>query len=614
MLRETRGALLASGAADADASFEATAAVTLPRACRPVPPRSNAKTAADAPADLPAKAVGFASALAFGRAIPPAPPTEDGLTAPAAWHPSRPVLATVDGQGQVLIHHDAARTSMGTPADARAAPPPAAATVTALRHASHARARALAWRPRAAATLAVAGGDGVWLWSRDPGAAGAVGDATPASGGSTRASASAPPPWRVRRLPDDSDDAGFSFLGSGAENADPFRHAGVSTGLGDELLRAVAETARAAAAALARAANKKARDPDPGTERFRSDGFFAAFANRLRFANENESVFLSGASRHASPARGRVPAYDACAWSPDGRLLAAGSRDRSGVAVWEAATGARVAVASGARGVAALGFSDCGEYLFAAHANDGFTVWETEGWRCQFWGTEGRAVTAVAWGPRGGDARTSYRSLASRVAEKSFSGVTKNQSRNVEAPPRGAVALVAVEGGGARLSAVHFSRGAPSLVAQVLPVDLPRAVRTTGDAAAGGDDGKDAETDSASPDVVHASWDPSGRRLAVAFAAGNEAAKESGSVGLFSTRIQPVVRASLVGTITPGIESGGDEAAPPETRGGGPARVALLSGPGGAEGGRAPGDAAEAATTLAACWEGGGVSVVPVFA
>ena len=58
MLRETRGALFASDSADADASFEATAAISLPRACRPVPPRSNAKTAVDAPADLPAKAVG----------------------------------------------------------------------------------------------------------------------------------------------------------------------------------------------------------------------------------------------------------------------------------------------------------------------------------------------------------------------------------------------------------------------------------------------------------------------------------------------------------------------------------------------------------------------------
>ena len=586
MLRETRGALFAPGAADADASFEATAAISLPRACRPVPPRSNAKPAADAPADLPAKAMGVASALAFGRAIPPAPPTEDGITAPAAWHPSRPVLATVDGEGQVLIHHDPARTSLGTPADARGGPPP-----TALRHASIARARALAWRPRAGATLAVVGGGGVCLWSRDPGAAGAVGDAAPASGGSKR---SPSPPWRVRRLPEDSDDADAS----GAPH-DPFRHAGASIGLANAA-RALVENARAVASALARAALP------------RGDGFLAAIFPGARSAN------APGAPR--SRAGSEPPPYDTCAWSPDGRLLAAGSRDRSGVSVWEVGTGKRVAVASGARGVAALSFSRCGEYVFAAHAADGFTVWETEGWRSAFWGTEGRAVTAVAWGPRG-------------CVDSSAANGT---------PPRGAVALVAVEGGGARLSAAHFSRGAPSLVAQVLPVDLPRAVLperpfsggTLGGESvsrgAGGDSSRgespeapsrDAAKPTASPDVAHMSWDPSGRRLAVAFAdapAGTHMFP-AGAVGLFSTRLAPVIRASLVGYVTAGAtfanhgsdERGGNAlaAAPP-----GPARAALLSGPGGAAGCRAPGDAAEAATTLAACWEGGGVSVVPVFA
>ena len=94
MLRETRGALFACDSADAEASFEATAAISLPRACRPVPPRSNAKTAADAPADLPAKAVGFAAAVfAFGRAFPPAPSTvartgREGCHAAGAVSPS----------------------------------------------------------------------------------------------------------------------------------------------------------------------------------------------------------------------------------------------------------------------------------------------------------------------------------------------------------------------------------------------------------------------------------------------------------------------------------------------------------------------------------------------
>ena len=434
------------------------------------------------------------------------------------------------------------------------------------------------------------------LWSRDPGASGAVVDASPANAasGGPKHHAHASPPWRVRRLHDDCDDA------PPVAERDPFRHAGVSTGLANAA-RAISESARAAAAALARLVLAA---PFSGTE----TPFFAA--SRERFENASSR---SRSARSARSARsvGAPPPYDTVAWSPDGRLLAAGSRDRSGVSVWEVGTGKRVAVASGARGVAFLSFSNCGEYVCAAHARDGFTVWETEGWRSAFWGTEGRAVTAVAWGPRG--------------------GVGPGEEAAGETTPRGATALVAAEGGGARLSAAHFSRGAPSLVAQVLPVDLPRAVFPERPGA-GGDPSRgespeapsrDAAKPAASPDVAHMSWDPSGRRLAVAFADAPAGTRvfPAGAVGLFSTRLAPVIRASLVGYVTAGDspsfanresdEGGGNAlaAAPP-----GPARAALLSGPGGAAGCRAPGDAAEAATTLAACWEGGGVSVVPVFA
>ena len=69
-------------------------------------------------------------------------------------------------------------------------------------------------------------------------------------------------------------------------------------------------------------------------------------------------------------------------------------------------------------------------------------------------------------------------------------------------------------------------RGAPSLIAQVLPVDLPRAVfperpGPDGDPSRGKSPEappRDAAKPTASPDVAHMSWDPSGRRLAVAFA------------------------------------------------------------------------------------------------
>jgi aladin len=598
MLRETRGALVASGAADGDASFEATAAISLPRACRPVPPRSSAKTA-DAPADLASMAVGFASALAFGRAIPPAPPTEDGLTAPAAWHPSRPVLATVDGEGQVLIHHDPARRSKGTPADANQThqTSPENATTTALRHASHARARALAWRPRAGATLAVAGGDGVCLWSKDPGASGAVGDVFNVCGdarvgGSKSTQNPSRHAWRFRRLPDERDDA------STVATEDPFRAAGVSTffSFADAVI-AGSENVRVAIAALISAiASPGKTDETRNSATRRTSRFFRSLLGGLSSARVGSSDRVDS----------KPLPYDTCAWSPDGRLLVAGSKDRSGISVWEIATGKRTAVASDARGVASVTFSRCGEYLLAAHARSGFTVWETEGWRSAHWGTEGRAVTAVAWGPRGG-------AVSPGPGEKNSPGS--------EAPPRGATALVAAEGGGARLVAAHFSRGAPSLAAQVLPVDLPRAVtavRNGGDGNRETTDGKLSANDgaSASPDVAHMSWDPSGRRLAVAFA-DSSGSRESEKIGLFATRLAPVTRASLIGYVAAesvAVASRESGNAGPAFGNAGPARVALLSGPGGAAGCRAPGDDAEATTTLAACWEGGGVSFVPVFA
>ena len=217
------------------------------------------------------------------------------------------------------------------------------------------------------------------LWSRDPGASGAVGDATPANAasGGPKHHARASPPWRIRRLHDDCDDA------PPVVERDPFRHAGVSTGLANAA-RAVSETARAAAAALARLLLAA-----PGTET-------PFFARREKFENAS--------SRSARSARsvGAPPPYDTVAWSPDGRLLAAGSRDRSGVAVWEVGTGKRVAVASGARGVAFLSFSNCGEYVCARTRATGSRCGRRRAGARRSGGTEGRAVTAVAWGPRGG--------------------------------------------------------------------------------------------------------------------------------------------------------------------------------------------------------------------
>jgi aladin len=585
MLRETRGSLVASGASDGGASFEATAAIALPSACRAVPPSWKTNTA-DEPMDLLEKLKGFALAFVSGRALPPAPLTEDGLTAPAAWHPSRPILATVDGEGQVLIHHDPARRfllSSPRPEDANDAadsPPPTAA----LRHALHARARALAWRPCAGATLAVAGGDGVCLWSRDPGAAGVpVARVADAARGAPRQAAAKPQQWRVRRLLDDCDDAP-----SGAAE-DPFRAAGLG-----------ASSARLVAFAAA-AARETARRLGPTAKKY---------ARELSGAKAD----FQTTSHPSGP--GKTPhSYDTVDWSPDGVLLAAASKDFSAISVWEICTGKRVKVASHAKGVTFVKFSRCGGYLFAAHERSGFTVWETETWRASFWRTDDVPVTAAAWGPAPPGAGS--------LGEGSVPGAGD-----------GATLLVATRGCSSRLGAVHFSFPARDLRATVLPVDLPRAV-TRG---AGEPSGVSSphETTASSPDIVDMSWDPSGRRLAVAFEAdralgiGREASggdsdasrvvskEEHGKVGVFTTRVSPVVRASLVGYVSGsnhGFGRSGEDGGTPFPSGG-PARAVDFSGPGGAAGCRdlREGDATEAMTTLAVCWEGGGVSFVPVFA
>lgn len=558
MLRETRGALLASGATAGDSSFEATAPISLPNASRPLPPKT--KTADAKPVDLADKVKGFALALALGKALPPAPSTEDGLTAPCAWHPHRPVLATVDGGGRVLIHDDPARRCVGNASND--ATHNTATPTTALRHALHQRARALAWRPCAGATLAVAGGDGVCVLSRDPGATGAAVSSLAVDDAASvprptraRAATALQPQWHVRRLVDNCDDTPTGV------DEDPFRNAGVGSvgtdSIGDKLTNVTNVLASTLGANVT-----------------------------LKFMDAPGKSFETGSSMsgsHTPP-----PTYDTLAWSPDGTLLVAGSIDRSGISVWDIATGKRVKISNNPAGVQILKFSNCGNYLFTAHPTSGFTVWSTETWKAQFWSTSD-VVTAAAWGD----------------ADTHGDGSYLHNSNSPSSP----CLLVASCGGGCRLSAAHFSSGAPHLDARILPVDLPRAViessvETTRD---------DAST--TSPDIVDMSWEPSGRRLAVMFETDgkeNTSNSETGKVGLFATRLVPVIRASLIGYIGGGIGSDRSTDTGNPT---GPARAASFSGPGGGKGWRddAGDDQADASATLAVCWEGGGVSVVPVF-
>ena len=334
MLRETRGALIGVGATAGDNSFDAISAISLPNASRALPPNPKTKTS-DA-LDLLARAKGLLMALAFGKALPSAPPTEDGITAPLAWHPSRPVLATVDNEGRILVHEDPARQSndFGNEKNETRHPPPTAA----LHHVLHQRQRAMAWRPLGGATLAVAGGDGVCVWSRDVGASGDAVAAVAVDGDEARSStlqsrgvAATQTQWRVRRPLDDCDDVVI-----GAASC-PFRQASIGTAgksLGEKVVTLAAKTAN-------------------------------VFGVGVNVKWESNAVRNSSFSSTDSPNAKPPPPYDTVAWSPSGSLLAAASNDRSGISVWDVGAGdkTKIRIANNANGVSLLRWSGCGRYV-----------------------------------------------------------------------------------------------------------------------------------------------------------------------------------------------------------------------------------------------------------
>lgn len=161
VLVEEDTSLRLRGSSASGTGFEARCPINLPDAGRALPPLDALDAAVEkTPAALPAKLRGYALALLTGSALPPAPPVPDGATAPLAWHRHQPRLATVDGTGRVLIHADPASGATDPPA--------------VLRHSLHAGARAVAWRPKAGSTLAVAGAHGVCVWAHEPGAASSV--------------------------------------------------------------------------------------------------------------------------------------------------------------------------------------------------------------------------------------------------------------------------------------------------------------------------------------------------------------------------------------------------------------------------------------------------------
>jgi WD40 repeat protein len=90
----------------------------------------------------------------------------------------------------------------------------------------------------------------------------------------------------------------------------------------------------------------------------------------------------------------------AVAWSPDGKLVASGSMDRT-VQVWDAVTGAQTVNYTGHRdGVSAVAWSPDGQYIASAALDGATRVWEARTARTllTYQGQHG-TVNAVAWSP-----------------------------------------------------------------------------------------------------------------------------------------------------------------------------------------------------------------------
>ncbi|XP_056691119.1 aladin [Spinacia oleracea] len=183
----------------------------------------------------------------------------------------------------------------------------------------------------------------------------------------------------------------------------------------------------------------------------------------------------------------------ALSWSPDGRYLATGSYESSAFTIWDVSQGDGTPIRRGLGGISVLRWSPTGDYFFAAKFDGTFYLWETGTWTSQPWSSSSGFVTGATWDPEG------------RMILLAFS---KSST----------------------LGSIHFASKPPSLVAHLLPVDLPEIATLTG-----------------SQQIEKIAWDASGERLAVSFKEGDESYR--GLIAIYDVRRTPLIAASLVGFI-----------------------------------------------------------------
>lgn len=183
----------------------------------------------------------------------------------------------------------------------------------------------------------------------------------------------------------------------------------------------------------------------------------------------------------------------ALSWSPDGRYLATGSYESSAFTIWDVSQGLGTPIRRGLGGISVLKWSPTGDYFFAAKFDGTFYLWETATWTSEPWSSSGGFVTGAVWDPDG------------RMVLLAFSESST-------------------------LGSIHFASKPPSLVAHLVPVELPEIATIT-----------------ASQKIEKIAWDASGERLAISFKDGDELYQ--GLIAIYDVRRTSLIAASLIGFI-----------------------------------------------------------------